>query len=116
MLESRLAAGAVSSQSQGGATLGTALQPSTATAWLSRLATSRSVTHRVEVVGLVRVDELVRAQGTERVAGRAQEDDGVVVRRDSERVGECDEGGDARGVVAGALGGQRRGCPGWRPA
>ena len=43
MLESRLAAGAVSSQSHGGATLGTALQPSTATASLLGLATSRSV-------------------------------------------------------------------------
>ena len=64
--------------------------------------------HRVEVVRLMGLDELVRAQGAVRVAGGAQEDDRVVVGGDGEGLGECQHGGHARGVVAGALRGQRR--------
>ena len=110
-LESLLAAGAVSSHSHGGAVLGTELQPSMLTPSLSRLATSRSATAGEEVVRLVRLDELSRAERPERVAGGAQEDDGVLVGGHAEGIGEAEERGDARGVVPRALRGERRDVP-----
>ncbi len=63
---------------------------------------------RVEVVRLVILDELVRAEGAVGVAGGAQEDDRVVVSGDGEGLSESEERGDAGGVVVGPLGGQGR--------
>ena len=108
MLESRLAAGAVSSHSHGGAVLGAVLQPSSADAVAVALGDVAQGDDGVEVVRLVILDEVARAQGAVGVAGGAQEDDRVVVSGDGEGLGEPEHGGDAGGVVAGALRGQRR--------